>query len=66
MRSPFIAKFKTSCEDCDDGIFPGEEIVAVAGAYSHVDCAPTLPDGPEHPTCPACWLQHPIGACDRG
>ena len=64
MARPFIAKYKTECSDCEDMIFPGEEIVNISGDFSHVDCVPDVKL--EGKVCDICWLVHPEGACDRG
>ena len=64
--NPFPAHYPGRCaEECHVPIRAGDLICMTDDGPVHAQCADTTPDRPEPEPCPACWLTHPEGACDR-
>lgn len=62
----FHARFPSRCASCDERIHAGDHIRMTDDGAIHDDCQTVAtPDEPTRPACPACWLIHPEGACDR-
>lgn len=65
MNKTFPAQFPGICSACGEHYSASTLITRSDYTYIHSNCdeliAPTLIEGP---ACSACWLRHPIGACD--
>ena len=72
--SGFVAHYSGLCPRCGERWQPGdliacEERTGSPGAdpiWRHAVCPDPAPSvRPGEVICPACWLIHPAGACDR-
>lgn len=62
----FPARFPGRCDTCEERIHEGDPIRMTDTGAIHDDCTNAAPvEHPEPPVCPACWLTHPEGSCDR-
>lgn len=63
----FPARFPGQCVSCEGRIHEGDPIVMTDSGARHDECDALATADPEtsQPACPACWLVHPEGKCDR-
>lgn len=68
MSATFPAKYPGKCAACGEHISPGDPISVTASGPLCDSCSDDATEyrgAPEPKPCPACWLTHPEGACDR-
>lgn len=59
--SRFIARYRSTCQECGGDVNPGDRAVYVDDEVVHEDCPPMTPEEPVK-ACPICWLT----ICDCG
>lgn len=60
----FYARYFGTCAEpnCGQKIVPGEAVTYVDDELVHEECPEKLPERPERPPCPDCFLVH-AGEC---
>ena len=66
MTEPFSARYPGKCAGCGERVHEGDLIRMTDSGAVHADRTEHEPKPLiEGEACPACWLRHPKGACDR-
>lgn len=67
MSRPFASRYRGKCADCGEW-WPEGELIRYDDddQLVHATCdQPGANQAARFVACPACWLVHPEGACDR-